>query len=119
MGIGPTDCFHIWFSLDLEDTGTRNTYDSVSEDAARISLTNSDGFMSEVRSYFILQSEIFQLLRNSSCFLELAPISSQELSVYISFQLKFHDIKLISLKSTITVFTPWKWANATTPLSGC
>lgn len=32
MGIGPIDCFHIWVSLDLEDTGTGNTYDSVSED---------------------------------------------------------------------------------------
>lgn len=69
--------------------------------------------MSEARSYFILQSERFRLLRNSSCFLEIAPISSQELFVYISCQLKFLDTKLISLKSTITVFTPWKWANAT------
>lgn len=69
--------------------------------------------MSEVRSYFILQPERFQLLRNSSGFLELAPISSQELFVYISCQPKLRDTKLISLKSTITVFTPWKWANAT------
>lgn len=32
MGIGPIDCFQIWFSLDLEDTGTGSTYDSVSGD---------------------------------------------------------------------------------------